>query len=131
MQRILKLQDKILELLSNRVNDFYLAGGTALARYYFQHRVSYDLDFFTKHYSRKRITEIISYLKHKIKKEIELKACQSQKEKTQMSIYYIDGILRIDFIKDEIELIKPLKNFNGINVLSLEDIYLRKIYAIS
>jgi hypothetical protein len=28
-------------------------------------------------------------------------------------------------------LIKPLKNIDGINVLSLEDIYIRKIYTIT
>jgi hypothetical protein len=30
-----------------KLSGFYLTGGTALAAYYFQHRLSNDLDFFT------------------------------------------------------------------------------------
>lgn len=46
-----KAQDAILDkVFSNLVQigipNCILAGGTALARYYLHHRVSYDLDFF-------------------------------------------------------------------------------------
>lgn len=37
---------KLLNTLESKLPDFYLAEGTALAMYY-EHRVSYDLDFFT------------------------------------------------------------------------------------
>ena len=40
------LQDKILELVSLAKTDFYLTGGTALSRFYLNHRYSDDLDFF-------------------------------------------------------------------------------------
>ena len=42
------LQDKFLKFF-NQYNDgrFYLTGGTALSRFYFQHRYSEDLDFFS------------------------------------------------------------------------------------
>src|SRR3989338_7958595 len=48
---IFKAQDTILDkVFSNLVKlaipNCILAGGTALARYYLHHRVSYDLDFF-------------------------------------------------------------------------------------
>lgn len=39
--------------------------------------------------------------------------------------------LKIDFIQDYVVCIKPPKTINGIKVLSLEDIYIRKIYAIT
>ncbi|MDI6732200.1 MAG: nucleotidyl transferase AbiEii/AbiGii toxin family protein [Candidatus Margulisbacteria bacterium] len=39
-------QNKVLKILSEKVDNFYLSGGTALAKYYFQHRNSEDLDFF-------------------------------------------------------------------------------------
>lgn len=44
-----KLQDQFLELFfsSAVAEDFYLTGGTALARFYFHHRESVDLDLFT------------------------------------------------------------------------------------
>ena len=48
-QTILTNEQKLaLELISYEPNlkNFYLSGGTALAEYYFQHRLSDDLDFF-------------------------------------------------------------------------------------
>lgn len=41
-------QKKIIKAVAEEPNltDFYLTGGTALAAYYFQHRISDDLDFF-------------------------------------------------------------------------------------
>lgn len=43
------LQKRFLELFATIPDQiqFYLAGGTALAEYYFGHRLSYDLDIFT------------------------------------------------------------------------------------
>ena len=41
-------QDRILSSIGNYFGDaFYLTGGTALSRFYFQHRLSEDLDLFT------------------------------------------------------------------------------------
>lgn len=39
------LQDKVLEIIDNVKVDFYLTGGTALSRFYLNHRYSDDLDF--------------------------------------------------------------------------------------
>ena len=39
------LQDKVLKLIDSLQTPFYLTGGTALSRCYFNHRYSYDLDF--------------------------------------------------------------------------------------
>ena len=43
------LQKEFIEILASLPdkNQFYLAGGTALAEYYLGHRLSFDLDFFT------------------------------------------------------------------------------------
>lgn len=40
------LQDKVLKLIDTLQTPFYLTGGTALSRCYFNHRYSNDLDFF-------------------------------------------------------------------------------------
>ncbi len=40
------LQDKALAVLTGHLGPFYLTGGTALGRYYLDHRFSDDLDFF-------------------------------------------------------------------------------------
>ncbi|WP_456342326.1 nucleotidyl transferase AbiEii/AbiGii toxin family protein [Thermovibrio sp.] len=43
------MQDKILSALFPKYRDkLYLTGGTALSRFYFQHRLSDDLDLFSK-----------------------------------------------------------------------------------
>lgn len=41
-----ELQDNILSIIKNELGPFYLTGGTALSRYYLNHRYSEDLDFF-------------------------------------------------------------------------------------
>lgn len=135
MKNLRTVQEKILTVLSNEIDDFYLVGGTALSLYYFHHRQSQDLDFFTKKFNKVRIKEIISFLSAKLKMSIELIAQQMQKSKIKMLVYSAklgrNEYLKIDFVEDFTDFIHQPKLINGIKVLSLEDIYLRKIYAIT
>lgn len=128
-------QNIVLKILSGKIDEFYLAGGTALSLFYFQHRLSFDLDFFTPDFSIKRINEIISLLNDNLKKEIKLTAQSLKKDKMKMQVYNIyftkKDILKIDFVEDSIKLIKETKEVDKIRVLSLEDIYLRKLYAVA
>ena len=70
------LQDKFLEVFFSNplATDFYLTGGTALARFYFNHRESVDLDLFTN--NQKLDFSQISFLVNKIGQELELKIIQ-------------------------------------------------------
>jgi predicted nucleotidyltransferase component of viral defense system len=135
MSKITGFQKKVLDLLSGKINDFYLVGGTALSLYYFHHRQSLDLDFFTTEFSTKRIEEIIGFLSSALKRKINIIAKQEQKNKVRVAVYSIPiarlEVLKIDFVEDYMGLIKPPKLINGINVASLEDIYLKKISAVS
>ena len=45
-ENLYPLQDGVLNTLSRSGTDFFLTGGTALSRAYYQHRYSDDLDFF-------------------------------------------------------------------------------------
>jgi predicted nucleotidyltransferase component of viral defense system len=45
-EKLYPLQDQIFKLLENLQSLFYLTDGTALSRFYLQHRYSDDLDFF-------------------------------------------------------------------------------------
>ena len=45
--KLYKLQDKAFNLLSGHYGNLYLTGGTALGRFYFDHRYSDDIDLFT------------------------------------------------------------------------------------
>jgi len=46
-KQLYMLQDKILELIFSQDTEFYLTGGTCLNRFYYEKRLSDDLDFFT------------------------------------------------------------------------------------
>ncbi len=135
MDKLLGYQDKVLKLLEGKMGDFYLAGGTALSRFYFKHRVSYDLDFFTKKFSKKKISTIMKDITNSLRTQASLARQQNKKDMVKLAIYYLnigkEEVLKIDFVEDFFRLLKPLKTVNGIKILSLEDIYSRKIFAIS
>ena len=135
MERVLIERDKVLKALAGKMDGFYLAGGTALSSFYFHHRESYDLDFFTKEFSQSKIESIISDLAKSTGRKIKLAIAEDKKDKAQVMIYHLrmskDELLKIDFVEDVYELLKPVKILDGIPVLSLEDIYMRKIFAAS
>ena len=137
MSLLFQYQDEVLKKLAGQMDDFYLAGGTALAKFYFQHRESYDLDFFTQNYSAERIEEITRILARGTGKKLKLKSSSERtaQKTARWRIYDMvldqGALLKIDFVEDVLPLIRPFKNVDRINILSQEDIYLRKIYAVS
>lgn len=126
-------QERVLKILAGKIDEFYLAGGTALSLFYFQHRLSVDLDFFTHNFRPMRIKEIVKSLEKTLSKKISLTGQNLENKTTKVLIYNIHfssrDSLKIDFVEDVFELMKPTKVVEGINVLSLEDIYIRKLYA--
>lgn len=132
---ILNFQEKILETVPSWPKGYYLGGGTALARVYFHHRDSLDLDFFTNKFSRKEIFELVGQISKKTKRDIYLIGEQSKRNYIRMLVFNIDigkgEALKIDFIEDWVDLVKPTRLIDGVPVLSLEDIYIRKIYTVS
>ena len=134
-KKIAKHQKDVLKALSGRAGNFYLAGGTALSLFYFQHRLSVDLDFFARDFVYSDIKRIVAYLESTLKKKMTLKG-QSLKEKTAKIVVYnmhftANDTLKIGFVEDTVDLLKEPKLVDGIRVLSLEDIYLRKLYALA
>jgi len=129
------LPRRILDKLSGKINDFYLAGGTALSMIYFQHRESYDVDLFTKNFSQYRVKQIVDCLKKDGSISIEETGFQLENNMAKMLTYDItfeDGSLcKLDFVEDFFDLLLPLQEFNGIKILSREDIYFRKISAVA
>lgn len=126
---------KILNSLAKKVDGFYLAGGTALSMCYYQHRESYDLDFFTKQFNKEKIYRVISYLENTLPVRTELIGEQLKNDMAKMVVYLITFSDRkkckIDFVEDYFDLIGPLREVDGVSVLSLDDIYLRKIFAVA
>lgn len=131
---IKKYQDRVLKKLVGEIDDFYLAGGTALSLFYFQHRLSVDLDFFTSDFSLMRVKDVVEYLEGSFSKKIELVGQNLDGKTAKILIYNIHfspkDTLKIDFVEDTLGLIKHTRIVEGIRILSLEDIYIRKLYAI-
>lgn len=128
-------QNRILSALSGDIDDFYLAGGTALSLIYLNHRQSDDLDFFTQEFYVERIREIVDVLRKSTNKNITLISENLSKLNAEIMVYNVEvsknTFLKIDFVRDVLPLLKPVKLHKGVNVLSIEDIYLRKIFTVS
>ena len=133
-KNIIKYQRKALKALAGEIDDLYLAGGTALSLFYFQHRLSVDLDFFTQDFVYTDIARIAERLETTLKKKIVLVGQTLEGRSAKMVVYNIHftatDTLKIDFVEDTVALLKKTKVVDGIRVLSLEDIYLRKLYAL-
>ena len=132
MNPIIKEISRVLKALTGKMDGYYLAGGTALSLFYFQHRESYDLDFFSKEFSKKRIEDIVKNLSADIDKKLSLIGEETKKDRAQVLVYSYkvnEDTLKIDFVEDAYKLIKSPKIINGIPALEKEDIYLRKIFA--
>ena len=135
MEPLFKYQDIVLQILKDRAVPFYLAGGTALAKFYFEHRDSYDLDFFSQDYSKAKIQELVQLIEKTTNKKMKLSRESVKEGFAKLAIYNLilgeNDSLKIDFVEDVLPLLLPLKRVEGIDILSLDDIYFRKIHAIS
>ena len=88
-KKIITYQRKVLKMLSGRIDNFYLAGGTALSLFYFQHRLSVDLDFFTREFVNSDVLRITKYLKDVLKKEVRLVGRNLSEKTAKIAAYNI------------------------------------------
>lgn len=108
---------------------FYLAGGTALAEFYLHHRYSDDLDFFTaQEFDKQRVDTFI----HKIKTltQVENVYRRIVFDRLQFELINKEQVLKVEFVKYEFPLLKPLKMYNGLQVADILDIAVGKLFAI-
>jgi predicted nucleotidyltransferase component of viral defense system len=99
-RKLYQIQDKMLVALKPVLSSFYLTGGTALGRFYLNHRFSEDLDFFVNK----------SDTFHSSVKEIEKVLISNFSVLRQESIIYDDfvrfyiedneSVLKIEFVND-------------------------------
>lgn len=125
-------QKRILEIISREkqiCDNFYLTGGTALAEFYLQHRLSEDLDFFSENEFE---PQSVSVFLKKIQKEAGIKSV-SYNQSFNRNIYILE--LENEEIKTEftyfpfsrIEIKKKLEN---LHVDSLIDIAVNKLFTV-
>lgn len=98
--KLYQLQDKFLSWWLSLGLPFYLTGGTALGRFYLNHRFSDDLDFFTN--ANAQYTNSIAELNRKIKDRFEVNMQQSlfADDFTRLFITEDDHFLKIELVND-------------------------------
>lgn len=128
-----KLQDDFLKLFFSEgfAEDFYLTGGTALSRFYLNHRLSDDIDLFTQNqkidfsHVNSLVLRILDKLKLKIIKQVN----------TDTFLQYITenksgNMLKIDFVKEIPVHFGEFKMIEQIRIDSLENIGSNKVLTI-
>ncbi len=116
---------------SNLVKKFYLSGGTALAEFYLQHRLSEDLDFFTQ--EELNVDELKNFVNAVCKKK-SVKKIEFQHGYGLYTFFITTKIgekHKIDFGQYPFGPIEKLKNFNGLLVEGLFDIAVNKAQTIA
>jgi hypothetical protein len=110
---------------------FCLTGGAALGIFYIDHRVSYDLDFFTvnKDIDWKHVESNLHVVCRKIEAKIEPITKSPSFQRFQLTRNKEHEI--IDFVIEWVEQINPQKNvIDGIRVDTLEEIGINKICTL-
>ena len=125
--KLYPLQDRVFEIASLYEDAIYLTGGTALARFFFGHRLSEDLDFFTLGDDLRRIaTDLIARL------EGRGLTVSVERLDVYFARFYVTQAevpLKIEFAR-EYHLVEDLiKTAHGIFINSLADIGANKISA--
>jgi len=128
-QKLYKIQDRIILSLKGKLEGFYLTGGTALGRYYLDHRYSEDLDFFVNadaEFSNK-LNRIFRKLKEAFPIDEELSLLTDSYARL-----YIAGEdrLKIDFVNDVPEHWSALQNADGLMIDNPANILANKLCAI-
>lgn len=125
---IRKEQKRIAGVVTKNFKKYYLTGGTALS-FYFNHRFSEDLDFFTQSYRKEEPDKIMSFISELSGFKFKLEAEQDAPQLIPMKVYFLElkkgCVLKIDFVQDFQKNIKMIK----CGMHSLADIYCRKISA--
>lgn len=125
-------QIKILEAISqdNEIcRNFYLTGGTALAEYYLQHRLSEDLDFFSE---TEFDIQAINVFFAKNKKLLGIRKVDIQQSFNRNLIFlYLPGdVIKTEFTYFPFPRIEKKIKKNKLFVDSLEDIAVNKLFTI-
>lgn len=111
-------------------NFFYFTGGTALSEYYLQHRYSEDLDFFSyKEFDVKDVTLTLQTQKRKFRNP-KIEYNQSFNRNIYQLIYPKSIFLKVEFTYFPFTRIDTLKKENSIEIDSLIDIAVNKLFTI-
>jgi hypothetical protein len=128
-EQLYGLQDEVMRAVFSRQLGFYLTGGTALSRFYLNHRYSDDLDFFTHEINsfgdavrmvRSDLEELFSPV------IVEVDAREFKRLRVQPA----DVTLKIDFVADRAPRVGVPENRDGMYVDTVRNILSNKLGAV-
>lgn len=103
--KLYPMQDGIIEIVEDLKLPFYLTGGTALSRFYYNHRYSDDLDFFVNNDAdfREYVKSFLNYFQKPPKKLnllLDIERINITENYAQLFLYQEDMELKLDFVND-------------------------------
>lgn len=127
------LQKSIFELVVHDIiprHPFYFTGGTALSIFYFGHRESEDLDFFSESLFK---PDFIENSLHDFAKQNDLALQRTGQERVYFFDFYKgkEKKLKVDFAYYPHQRLEPGKMEAGIEIDSLRDIGTNKLHTIT
>lgn len=125
-------QRKILDVISADTEIckfFYLSGGTALAEFYLQHRLSEDLDFFSEQEFDVQAIDVF-FKKNKIALGIEKIDFQQSFNRNLFFLYLKGDIIKTEFTYFPFPRIEAAMKKDGLEIDSLLDIAVNKVFTI-
>jgi len=125
-KKLYALQDEVMQIVFDLENTFYLTGGTALHRFYYNYRYSDDLDFFAHNDNifGESVNEVIDAL---VKKEYDVNHTVKAKDFHRIMV---DDFLQLDFVNDRVHRVGKSKIINDIRVDNKINILANKVTAI-
>lgn len=127
--RLYALQDEVLAALFEEPSGFYLTGGTALSRFYLNHRYSDDLDFFSHDIAVfpdafRLILAKLAVIWPEISIEVDARDFK------RLRINAVDAELKLDFVADRVQRIGLPTKINGVYVDTIRNILSNKLCAV-
>lgn len=110
-------------------DNFYLTGGTALAEFYLDHRLSEDLDFFSE---QEVDAEAVSVILKKIQSKGKVKSFRYE-QSFNRNLFFLeigDEIIKTEFTYFPFPFIEKGRKIEKLNVDSLVDIATNKLFTI-
>lgn len=135
-EKLYPIQDGVIKIVNDLRLPFYLTGGTALSRFYFNHRYSDDLDLFVnrdpdfKEYI-KSFLEYSTRPARKSKFTLNTERTNITGDYAQFYVYQEDIELKVEFVNDLVERFnKVVRDKKLGKVDSLRNILSNKISAL-
>ncbi len=127
------MQDQFLDAFFQSIlaSDFYLTGGTALARFYFHHRESVDLDLFSN--MRAVDFDVVRKTVGKIGSDLGWKLLGQRTADDFLESVYQDKntmVLKVDIVRDIPVRFGEIRKEQRIRIDSMENIGSNKVTAI-